>query len=45
MAMGELFKIEQSQGAALPQSAPIALDAVRRALGMLQTQQIGRAHV
>jgi hypothetical protein len=36
--MGALHQIEASQGAALAQQAPIALDAARRALGLLQAQ-------
>src|SRR5256885_15656284 len=37
-AMGALFQIERSDGAAAPTSGPVALDAVRRALGLLQQQ-------
>jgi hypothetical protein len=37
-AMGALFQIERSGGAAAATSGPVALDAVRRALGMLQQQ-------
>jgi hypothetical protein len=37
-AMGELFKIERSQGAAAAECAPVALQSVRRALSMLQAQ-------
>jgi hypothetical protein len=37
-AMGALHQIESSGGAALAQQAPIALDAVRRALASLQAQ-------
>src|SRR5262245_27418350 len=35
-AMGALHRIEYTQGAALGEAAPVALTAVRRALGMLQ---------
>lgn len=35
-AMGALFQIERSGGAAAATSGPVALEAVRRALGMLQ---------
>lgn len=37
-AMGALFQIERSGGAVVGQQAPAALDAVRRALAMLQAQ-------
>ncbi|HEY6728860.1 MAG TPA: PilZ domain-containing protein [Polyangiaceae bacterium] len=37
-AMGALHQIEASGGAGLAQHAPVALEAVRRALGMLQGQ-------
>src|SRR3954454_6086173 len=37
-AMGALFQIERSAGATLAASGPAALDAVRRALAMLQQQ-------
>jgi hypothetical protein len=37
-AMGALFKIETSGGAAAAAQAPAALDATRRALGLLQQQ-------
>ena len=37
-AMGALFQIERSGGAAVTTHGPIALDAVRRALGLLQSQ-------
>src|SRR5262245_42275105 len=37
-AMGALFQIERSGGAATATSAPVALESVRRALGMLQQQ-------
>jgi len=37
-AMGALFQIERSGGAAAPTSGPVALEAVRRALGLLQQQ-------
>jgi hypothetical protein len=37
-AMGALFQIERSGAAAAATSGPVALDAVRRALGMLQQQ-------
>lgn len=36
--MGPLFQIERSQGAALPEQLPLAVDAVRRSLAMLQAQ-------
>src|SRR5947209_13364366 len=38
IAMGALFQIERSAGAAAPAQAPLALDAVRRALASLQQQ-------
>lgn len=38
MAMGALHRIERSGGAELAAAAPQALDAVRQALGILQTQ-------
>lgn len=41
LAMRALHGIEASQGAALGENAPQALDAVRRALAMLQTQPEG----
>lgn len=37
-AMGALFRIERSEAAELGQAAPLALDAVRRSLAMLQGQ-------
>ncbi len=37
-AMGALHRIERSNGAETPQAAPQALDAIRRALAMLQTK-------
>src|SRR5690242_21272569 len=37
-AMGSLFQIEKSGGSAAPAHAPAALDATRRALGLLQQQ-------
>src|SRR5262245_34769740 len=37
-AMGALFQIEKSGGAAAAAQAPGALDAIRRALGLLQQQ-------
>jgi hypothetical protein len=37
-AMGALFQIERSGGAAAATSGPVALEAVRRALGLLQQQ-------
>jgi hypothetical protein len=37
-AMGALFQIEKSGGASAATSGPVALEAVRRALGMLQQQ-------
>src|SRR5262245_30165147 len=37
-AMGALFHIERSGGAAAATSGPVALEAVRRALGLLQQQ-------
>jgi hypothetical protein len=37
-AMGALFQVERSGGAAAPTSGPVALEAVRRALGLLQQQ-------
>jgi hypothetical protein len=37
-AMGALFQVERSGGAAASTSGPVALDAVRRALGLLQQQ-------
>jgi hypothetical protein len=37
-AMGALHQIETTHGAALSHAAPAALDAVRRALGLLQAQ-------
>jgi hypothetical protein len=37
-AMGALFQIERSGGAATATSGPIALESVRRALGLLQQQ-------
>src|SRR4051812_26930047 len=37
-AMSALFQIERSAGAAAPSSGPMALDAVRRALSLLQQQ-------
>lgn len=37
-AMGALFRIERTQGASLPAELPVTLDAVRRALAMLQAQ-------
>jgi hypothetical protein len=37
-AMGALFQIEKTGGAATPTSGPTALDAVRRALSLLQQQ-------
>jgi hypothetical protein len=37
-AMGALFQVERSGGAAASTSGPVALDAVRRALSMLQQQ-------
>ncbi len=40
-AMGALFQIERSGGAAASTSGPVALDAVRRALGLLQQQPTG----
>src|SRR6185503_6256477 len=36
-AMSALHRIEATQGAAVPDSGSIALDAVRRALSLLQT--------
>lgn len=44
-AMSALHHIESSQGAAAASSAPSALDAVRRALAMLQAQPGGHAAV
>ena len=38
MAMGALHRIERSAGAELAAAAPQALDAVRQALGILQTE-------
>src|SRR5690606_23255189 len=40
-AMGALHQIEASSGSALQQQAPVALEAVRRALGVLQGQPTG----
>src|SRR6185295_2726897 len=37
-AMGALFQIERSGGAASATNGPVALDAVRRALALLQQQ-------
>lgn len=37
-AMGALFQVERSAGAAASTSGPVALDAVRRALSLLQQQ-------
>jgi Tfp pilus assembly protein PilZ len=37
-AMGALFQVERSGGAAASTSGPVAVDAVRRALSMLQQQ-------
>jgi hypothetical protein len=37
-AMSALFQIERSAGGSLPESGPAALDAVRRALALLQQQ-------
>src|SRR5690349_20753521 len=37
-AMGALFQIERSGGSAASTSGPVALDAVRKALGLLQQQ-------
>jgi hypothetical protein len=37
-AMGALFQIERSGGAATATSGPVALESVRRALGLLQQQ-------
>ena len=37
-AMGALFQIERSGGASTPTNGPIALEAVRRALALLQQQ-------
>lgn len=44
-AMGALFQIERSQGAALPEQGPLALEAVRRALALLQAQPQSHAAV
>jgi hypothetical protein len=37
-AMGALFQIERSGGSAVPQNGPVALQAVRNALALLQQQ-------
>ncbi len=37
-AMSALHRIESSAGTALPVSAPVALESVRRALALLQAQ-------
>ena len=44
-AMGALFQIERSGGAAAATSGPVALDFVRRALGLLQQQPSGHPAV
>jgi len=45
LAMRALHGIEASHGAALGENAPQALDAVRRALALLQTQPEGNAAI